>query len=169
MIFMPKITLSYVTPHKRRRVQRTDYRKRLALLKSGRTRLVIRKSSNHIVIQFVKYAQKGDETLASGFSGELKKFGWKQMGNIPAAYLTGLLAGTKAKKSGVGEAVLDVGLQVSTKGSRIYAALRGVLDSGISVHHSPKVLPDEGRIFGKHINPEIESTVEQTKKKIRGI
>ncbi len=165
---MPKITLSYVTPHKRRRVQRTDYRKRLALLKSGRTRIVIRKSSNHIVIQFVKYAQKGDETLASGFSGELKKFGWKQTGNIPAAYLTGLLAGAKAKKSGVGEAVLDAGLQVSTKGSRIYAALRGVLDSGISVHHSPEVLPSEDRLLGKHIKPELELLVKSTKEKILG-
>ena len=54
-------------------------------------------------------------------------------------------------EKGVSEAVLDIGLQTSSKGSRIYSVLKGVLDAGISVPHSDSVLPDEERIKGKHI------------------
>lgn len=164
---MAKVTLRYSVPHRRRREQKTDYRKRLALVKSEKARLVIRKSLSHMRVQFVKYKHDGDETLCSVFSNELKKFGWSAgCGNIPAAYLTGLLAGAKAKKAGVGEAVLDTGLQVSTKGSRIYGALKGVIDSGITVQHSPDVLPSEDRIFGRHIKPEVEALAKSVKEKI---
>lgn len=158
---MPKII-----PYKRRKERKTDYRKRLALLKSGKPRLVIRKSLAHMKVQFVKYSPEGDETLCGAFSKELEKFSLKHCGNLPAAYLTGLLAGIKAKKLGIKEAVLDLGLQTSTKGSRIYAALKGVLDSGIIVSHSQEVLPSEDRIFGRHIRPEVENTVKQIREKI---
>ena len=155
-------------PHRRRREGKTDYRKRLALLKSGKTRLVVRKSLEHMRVQFIDYDERGDVVVASAFSKELGKFGWKHgCGNVPAAYLTGLLAGVRARER-VKEAVLDLGLQTSTKGSRLYAALRGVLDSGISVPHSPDILPSEDRILGKHINPEIEKSVLEVKKAIVG-
>jgi large subunit ribosomal protein L18 len=96
----------------------------------------------------------------------LKKIGWTKTGNVPAAYLTGLLAGKKAKEKNVTEAVLDLGLQTSTKGSRIYAALKGVLDAGINVPHSKDILPSEDRIIGKHISEEIAKQFDEIKKKI---
>ena len=65
-----------------------------------------------------------------------------------------MLAGKKAREKNVDSAVLDLGLQTSTKGSRIYAALKGVIDSGISVPHSEDILPGEDRIKGKHISDE---------------
>lgn len=155
-------------PHKRRREQKTDYRKRLKLLKSGKVRLVIRKSLSHMRIQFIQYFPDGDKTIASAFSKELEKFGLKQCGNVPAAYLTGLLAGIRAKEIGIKEAVLDLGLQTSSKGNRLYAALKGVLDAGIIVPHSQKNLPNENRILGKHIKPEMEGIVRNIKEKILG-
>ncbi len=159
----------YVVPHRRRREKKTNYRKRLALLKSGKIRVVVRKSLKHMRVQFIKYNERGDVTLAQAFSKELAKYGWDHAcGNVPAAYLTGLLAGLKAKRLGINEGVLDIGLQTSTKGSRIYAALKGVLDAGIAVPHSPEILPTEERIYGKHISDELEEKVKKVAQAIRG-
>lgn len=151
---------------KRRREKKTDYKKRLALVKSGKIRLVIRRSLNNIRVQFVEFNPSGDKTLISAISTELKKLGWNRTGNVPGSYLTGLLAGKKAKEKKIDEAVLDIGLQSSTKGSRIYAALKGVLDAGVNVVHSEKILPDENRIKGSHISEELVNQFEQTKAKI---
>jgi len=159
---------SYLIQFKRRRKKKTNYKKRLALLKSGKTRLVIRKSLSNISIQFINFKTKNDETITSANSTELKKLGWNKTGNIPAAYLTGLLAGKKAKEKKIEEVVLDLGVQTSTKGSRIYAALKGVLDSGIKVPHSEDILPKEDRIRGKHISEDIEKQFEDIKNKIVG-
>jgi large subunit ribosomal protein L18 len=153
---------------KRRREKKTNYKKRLALLKSGKTRLVIRKSLSNVSVQFINFKSEGDETIVSASSTELKKLGWNRTGNTPAAYLTGLLAGKKAKDKKIEKAILDLGLQTSTKGSRIYAALKGVLDSGIKVPHSEDILPSEDRIKGKHISEEIEKQFEEIKNKIVG-
>lgn len=153
--------------HKRRRKKKTDYRSRLALIKSGKTRVVIRKSLNNISVQFIDYRPDGDVTIISAVSTELKKFGWKGLGgNIPAAYLTGYLAGKRAKDKKIVEAILDLGLQISTKGSRIYGALKGVLDAGIKIPYSEKILPSEDRLKGKHISEKIVKQFEDVKKKI---
>jgi large subunit ribosomal protein L18 len=151
---------------KRRMKKKTNYRKRLAFLKSEKPRLVIRKSLSNISIQFIDFKPNGDKTIASAVSTELRKFGWARGGNIPAAYLTGLLAGKKARDKNIKEAVLDLGLQTSTKGSRLYAALKGVLDSGINVPHSKEILPLDERIRGVHISEEIAKQFEDVKKKI---
>jgi large subunit ribosomal protein L18 len=158
----------YLTQFKRRREKKTNYKKRLALIKSGKTRLVIRKSLNNISVQFINYKPEGDYTIISTVSAELKKLGWNKTGNVPAAYLTGLLAGKKAKEKKIEEAILDLGLQISTKGSRIYAALKGVLDAGVKIPHSKDILPSEDRIKGKHISEEIVKKFEDVKKKIEG-
>ena len=87
-----------VVPHRRRRELKTDYHKRFRLLKSGNPRIVVRKSVKNISCQVVEYQPSGDKTLFSADSKELKKLGWNAgAGNIPAAYLTGLLCGTRAK------------------------------------------------------------------------
>lgn len=137
---------------RRKREKRTDYRRRLKLLLSKKPRLVIRKSIKSTTAQIINYTPEGDKVAASANSKSLAKLGWNQnTGNIPAAYLTGLMLGKKAKKAGIKEAVLDMGFTSSTKGSRIYAALKGVVDSGINVPTSQENLPDEKRIRGEHI------------------
>ena len=156
----------FIPNFRRRREQKTDYRNRLALIKSNKTRLVVRKRLDNISVQFVNYNKDGDATIASAFSSELKKYGWKySTGNVPAAYLTGFLAGLKAKHI-VHDAILDLGLHVSTKGSRIYAALKGVVDAGLDVPHSVDIFPSEDRIKGTHINKEMKNEFEDIKNKI---
>ncbi|RLJ06256.1 MAG: 50S ribosomal protein L18 [Candidatus Aenigmatarchaeota archaeon] len=141
-----------VVPHRRRRQGRTDYRKRLRLLKSGKPRLVVRRFLNSVQCQVISYEKTGDKTIASASSLDLKKAGWKaHAGNIPAAYLVGFLCGLRAKKSKIKECVLDTGLFTSTQGSSLYAALKGALDAGLNIPHSEDILPSPDRISGKHI------------------
>ncbi|MEM3580675.1 MAG: 50S ribosomal protein L18 [Candidatus Bathyarchaeia archaeon] len=143
----------YSVPYRRRREGKTNYRKRKALILSRKPRLVVRGTLKNIIVQIVAAKPHGDEVLVSAHSRELlKNYGWKApRGNLPAAYLTGLLCGLKAKVKGIKEAVLDIGLHSPTKGARVFAALKGVLDAGLSVPHGEEELPDEKRIQGMHI------------------
>ncbi len=132
---------------------KTDYNLRLSLLKSGKNRLVVRRSLNGIRCQFVEYGDKGDRTLVEVTSGALKKFGWKaHTGNIPAAYLTGMLAGFAALKKGIKEAVLDIGMQRSSKASVLFACAAGAAESGIIIPLGEGAVPGKDRITGKHIS-----------------
>ena len=98
----------YRVPFRRRREGRTDYRARYKMVISGKIRAVVRKSLRNIVIHFVRAKLEGDETLVFTKSTELTKYGWRyNRGNVPAAYLTGYLAGLKALKAGIKEAILD--------------------------------------------------------------
>ncbi|HVO86093.1 MAG TPA: 50S ribosomal protein L18 [Candidatus Eisenbacteria bacterium] len=142
----------YCTKFRRRREGKTDYKARKALIISGRPRLVTRVSINNVIAQVIVAKPKGDEVLVSAHSRELGKFGWKApRGNLPAAYLTGYLCGLKAKAAGVQEAIFDIGLYAPTKGARIFAVLKGVLDAKVTVPHSEDKLPDEKRLRGEHI------------------
>lgn len=149
---MPRRFKTFKTHHRRRREGRTDYKQRLGLLKSGKPRLVIRKAANNIVCQIVRHDTKGDKTIVTATGKDLRKAGWKaHCGNTPASYLIGLICGIEAKKKKITEAILDAGLHTSTKGSRIYATLKGVIDGGVKVPHSEEILPDEKTISGKSI------------------
>ena len=149
--------------------KRTDYKQRLGLLKSRKLRLVVRKSLNNILLQIIKYEDDGDKILVSAHSTILKKYGWKfHKGNIPAAYLTGLVLGNEAKKKEINDAILDLGLNRSIKGSVQYAALKGVLDSGIEIKHGKDIFPKEDRLNGKSINEEVNKNFQEVKGKIGG-
>ena len=143
---------TYRVKFRRRREGKTNYYRRRSLLQSRRPRLVVRKTNTITLVQLINANVTGDITVASAVASELSNYGWDaSTGNIPAAYLTGFLAGLRAKSRGVKEAILDVGLNPPIKGSRIYAALKGVVDAGLDVPHNPDVLPDDSRISGEHI------------------
>ena len=103
---------SYRVKLRRRREGKTDYQARKALVTSRKPRLVTRASIKNVEVQIINAKPHGDMVLASANSRELiKSYGWRApTGNIPAAYLTGLLCGLKAKASGIEEAILDIGL-----------------------------------------------------------
>jgi len=155
---------------RRRREGKTDYRKRLQLLRSRKTRIVVRNSLKNIRVQFVKYNENGDEILVSAISSELvSKYQWKYSTSVtPAAYLTGLLAGKRAMDKGISEGILDIGRQPPVKGSKNFAALKGVLDAGVKCPHDDTKIPAEDRILGKHLNKEIMVSVNDFRSKITG-
>jgi len=139
--------------YKRKRQNRTDYRTRLELLKSRRPRLVVRRSQRHIRAQLVGYEKTGDKVLCASSSQELGKLGWKYSTNtLPAAYLTGMLCGKRSKEAKAQGAVLDIGLYHPHKGSKLYAALKGAVDSGFQVEHSETAFPSEERLNGTAIS-----------------
>ncbi|MBU0628307.1 MAG: 50S ribosomal protein L18 [Nanoarchaeota archaeon] len=160
---------NYSVGFKRKRMGKTDYRKRLAILSANKPRLVVRKSLNNILAQVVEYDEKGDRVIVSSHSAELKKYSWdKNCGNIPSAYLVGLLIGSKSKKKNIKEMILDLGSQKSIKGSRVYSLLKGCIDSGVVIPHSKEILPSGDRINGKHIKNFDTKKFEEVKTKVLG-
>jgi large subunit ribosomal protein L18 len=143
----------YRRPFRRRAEGKTDYQKRLKLIKSRKLRLVIRASNNHVRVQVVESKLGGDKVLISAFSKELtSKYDWTaNTGNVPAAYLTGYLAGLRAKKNKIEEAILDLGIFYHR--TRVLAAFKGVLDAGITIPHREEFFPEgiDEKVKGSHI------------------
>jgi Ribosomal protein L18 len=176
----------YRVPFRRRRENKTNYPKRLKLLSSKRPRIVVRKTNKNMIIQLVGLGNKGDVTSISVITGELAKYGYElPTGNIPAAYLTGLLFGLKVKARLEGSqkskisvpqkskifaemdgAILDTGLNTSVKGSRIYASLKGMLDVGMSIPHDPKILPDKRMVEGERMGKNVQEKIEKVKETV---
>ena len=163
----------YRVPFRRRREGKTNYHVRYKLILSKKPRVVVRKSNASTTLQLVMAEQTGDKTLLTVNSRQLKDFGYTfSKSNLPAAYLTGLLFGKKMLALGISEGIADIGLHASTKGNRIYAAVKGVVDAGVDVPHSPEIFPTEERISGKHIKEytgaDIVAQFEQAREKILG-
>ena len=138
--------------YRRKRERKTNYTKRLHLLLSNKVRLVVRISNHRLVGQLVEFTPQGDKVLVGTDSFALKKLGWKySCKNFPAAYLTGLLLGKKAQENGLKNAILDTGFTSPLKQGKIYAFLKGVVDSGLEVPHDESIFPDEKRLAGEHI------------------
>ena len=143
---------TFSVPFRRERQGRTYYKKRLKILVSNKFRFVVRKSLKNLQASIIEYSPKGDKVILTINSKILSKFGWKgDSGNLSSAYLVGVIAGKKALEKGVKEAILDLGLSNSTKGSRLYAALAGAVDSGLKIPFDPAVVPPKERISGEHI------------------
>ncbi|MFW9825185.1 MAG: 50S ribosomal protein L18 [Candidatus Thorarchaeota archaeon] len=143
----------YRRPFRRRIDGKTDYHKRLKLLKSRKLRVVVRSSNNHLIVQIIQSKLGGDKVLISAFSKELtSKYEWvANTGNIPASYLTGYLAGLRAKKASLQNAIFDLGMFYNR--NRVLAACKGVLDAGIEIPYNEEFFPEgiEERINGRHI------------------
>ncbi len=143
---------SYRVQFRRRREGKTDYKARKALILSKLPRVVARTSLKHVNIQIVEATPIGDKVIASANSQELANYGWQAAcGNLPSAYLTGLLCGLRATAKNIKKAIADIGLYQPTKGARVFASLKGVIDAGVEVPHKAEKLPDEKRIKGQHI------------------
>ena len=62
------------------------------------------------------------------------------------------------------DAILDLGLQTPLKGSRLYAALKGAIDGGLTIPASEEVFPAEERITGQHLeNKDVAASFEKIK------
>lgn len=156
---------------------RTNYRKRLALLKSELPRLVVRKTLTRIILQIVDLGSSdtnnSDKVSLTVTSDMLKKLGWKHSyKNIPAAYLAGMVMGKLAVAANIGKAVPDTGIQSITRGSKIFAAIKGAKDAGLDIQVSDEVVPKGevltgARIAGKAVKS-ITEDFEKLKKLIMG-
>jgi len=156
----------------RRRKQEglTNYSKRKRLLEGRKPRVVIRKSNKYIILQYIESSRAQDAVKFSVSSKELLDYGWPKnneggLKSLAAAYLSGLLFGNKIKTQKA--AILDTGLIRSTKGSRVYAALKGIADSGFEIAYNDEVFPEEKRINTEKTAAffdKVKSTVAKEKK-----
>ena len=157
---------------KRRRQGKTDYHRRLRLLRSGAPRAVVRVSNTQVICQLVSYNPGGDAILHSVNGKSLtESCAWPEDASkksIPACYVAGYALGKKAVSAGNHEAVLDIGLAASSPGSRVFSALKGMIDAGLDIPHGTSVLPNEERLSGKHIDDSLSSSVEASIEAIEG-
>ncbi|KAI9792729.1 MAG: 60S ribosomal protein L5 [Peltula sp. TS41687] len=133
-------------------------------------RLVARFTHRDVIVQITTSEIAGDKVFCAAYSHELKRYGINHgLTNWAAAYATGLLAARRALKKleldeefqGVEEAngeyklteaaeesgrrpfkcFLDVGLNRTSTGARVFAVMKGASDGGLYIPHSENRFP----------------------------
>lgn len=142
--------MAYSTILRRLREEKTNYKKRKLILMSRRDFVTVQISNENTLVQVHKPQLTGDKVVASAHSRFLAQKGWKgSRKNVPAAYLTGYLAGKKALSKGSNDAILYSGTRRYTQ--RMAAALKGVIDAGLKIPADEEALPAQERINGDHL------------------
>lgn len=155
-------------------------------------RLIVRFTNKDVICQIAYARIEGDKIMCAAYSHELPRYGVKVgLTNYAAAYATGLLLARRLLKKlgldsiypgkevadgeefyvededgqpGAFRCYLDIGLYRTTTGARIFGAMKGAVDGGLDIPHSPKRFPgydSEGNeykaethrdyIYGKHV------------------
>lgn len=132
---------------------------------SRRDFVTVQISNENTLVQIHKPQLTGDKVVSSAHSRFLLKKGWQgSRKNVPAAYLTGYLAGKKALSQGTKDVILYSGTRRYTQ--RMAAALKGVIDAGLQVPADEELLPAQDRINGDHLK--IKNDVTKIKSAIDG-
>lgn len=142
--------MAYSKILRRLREEKTNYKKRGTMLMGKRDFITVNITNENTQVQILKPGMTGDRVIASAHSRYLLEKGWKgSRKNVPAAYLTGYLAGKKALGQGAKDAILYTGTRKYTQ--RMAAALKGVIDAGLKVPADEETFPSEDRINGEHL------------------
>ena len=144
----------------RRRQNRTDYLKRLKLLKSEKPRIVFRKTNRYMIAQYVESHEAQDKIVFGMDSRELLKYGVdkkvKSLKNITVAYLFGFLFGKTIQKKKLETPIVDFGMIQTLHKTKVYAFLKGLIESGVEINCKEEAFPDEERIKGEHLKNKID-------------
>lgn len=157
---------------KKRRIEaKTDYKKRIALLKSNLPRLVFRKTNKYIISQYILSDAAQDKVSKGTTSKELLKFGWPEkmkgsLKSIPAAYLTAYLIGKLIQKEKMETPIVDFGMYRMIHKNRQFAFLNGLIDSGLEIKCDKKDFPKKESILGKNLKEDFSKEFEKIKSNI---
>ena len=159
------------TIRRRRHENKTDYRKRIGMLKSGKPRLVFRRTNVAIITQYVVSKEAQDSPKFTITSKDLLKYGWPEafkgsLKSLPASYLTGYLAGKKVLKDKMEQPIVDFGMFRTIHGTKLYAFLKGAIDAGLEISCPEDAFPSEDRITGKHLKEDFSKHFDAIKSKI---
>jgi len=159
------------TQKKRKKENKTDYLKRIKLLKGRSPRIVFRKTNRYIIAQYVKSKEAQDKVEAGVTSKSLIKYGWPKelkgsLKSIPASYFTGLLIGKKILRKKLEKPVADFGMIRVLHKNRAFSFLKGLKDSGVKVECKEEFFPTEDKIKGKHLKKDFSKIFEEIKFKI---
>ena len=120
------------------------------MLLGKRDFITVNITNENTQVQILKPGMTGDKVVSSAHSRYLLEKGWKgSRKSVPAAYLTGYLAGKKALGKGAKDAILYTGTRKYTQ--RMAAALKGVIDAGVEVPANEETFPSDERINGEHL------------------
>jgi len=156
---------------RRRRENKTDYGKRIKLLKSGSPRVIFRKTNRYLIAQYVSSKHAQDKVEIGANSKDLIQYGWPKefrgsLKSLPAAYLLGLLIGRKIIEKKLATPIIDFGMIRILHKTKTYSFLKGMIDSGIKIKCKEEIFPNEDRIKGKHMKKDFSKIFEELKSKI---
>ena len=156
--------MAYSKILRRLREEKTNYKKRSTMLMGKRDFITVNITNENTQVQILKPGMAGDKVVAYAHSRYLLEKGWKgSRKSVPAAYLTGYLAGKKALGQGAKDAILYTGTRRYTQ--RMAAALKGVIDAGVQVPANEETFPPKERLNGEHLTvknevSKIKSTID---------
>jgi len=159
------------TLKKRKAEHKTDYAKRIKLLKSELPRVVFRKTNRYVLAQYVTSDEAQDKIILGITSKVLLKHGWPEelrgsLKSIPASYLTGYLIGIQIIKKKLETPIIDFGMHRVLHKSKLHAFLKGLSDSGVKIKCKEEAFPEQDRIKGKHMKKDFSKTFEEIKTKL---
>lgn len=149
------------TIRRRRKECKTDYLHRLKLLKSGKPRVVFRKTNRYIIAQYVESHEAQDRVVFGVNSKDLLKHGWPEsakgsLKSITASYLTGYLMGKKIQNKKLETPIVDFGMIRTLHKTKVYAFLKGMVEAGIEINCDEECFPQEERIKGEHMKNKVD-------------
>jgi len=159
---------------------------------SKKYRLVVRRTCTKFICQIIYSTMTGDRVLCAAESTELKRHGLTAgLTNYSAGYCTGLLLARRLlKQVGLADmykqntdvngeyfnvdddvqedkrpfkALLDVGINRTTTGARVFGALKGACDGGLNVPHKTKRFPGYTKAKVEAIQNKRGKAVDSTK------
>lgn len=159
------------TIKRRRKEHKTDYSKRIKLLKSGLPRVILRKTNRYLIAQYVTSKEAQDKIGIGITSKELLKHGWPKkfehsLKSIPAAYLTGYLFGKMISTKDT--PIVDFGMMRAIQKNKMFAFIKGLKDAGVKVNCDEESFPSEDRIKGKHLKEDFSKEFEAIRNNIGG-
>ena len=159
------------TLKRRRRENKTDYLKRLKLLKSDSPRIVFRKTNKYLIVQYTTSEETKDKIEIGMTSKKLINYGWPKdlegsLKSLPASYLVGLLIGKEILKNKKETPIVDFGMIRIVSKSKVHAFLKGLVDSGVKLKHKKENFPNDERISGKHLKKDFSKIFNEIKSKI---
>ena len=162
------------TQKRRRREHKTDYSRRIGLLKSKSPRLVFRKTNKYVIAQYVVSKEAKDKVIFGNSSKDLIKYGWpnefkNSLKSIPASYLLGLLMGKKIIKDKLEAPILDFGMLRMISKTRTYAFLKGLFDTGVKIKVKENTFPEEDKVKGKYLKKDFSKNFKGIKSKIESL
>lgn len=160
-----------ITSKRRRKQNKTDYGKRLNMLKGGIPRVVVRKTNKYIIGQYVTSDETKDVVETGLNSKKLLKYGWPEefsgsLKSIPAAYLTGFLMGKEIIRQKKETPITDFGMTRNVHKGKIFAFLSGLVDAGVKIKHDAKAFPEKERLSGKNLKKDFSKYFEKIKSNI---